>query len=124
MNFSVSLIKNLWFASTFSLIFHFCTPFFVENAVLPDACWIPNNNQTLTVLIYIFEMLFYVEVIFLLGVFDAFFLCMCTDLKIQFEILIETIRVIKVQIDKKTIKDKKVLKKFKICFKHHCFVLK
>ncbi|KYB26696.1 putative multidrug resistance-associated protein lethal(2)03659-like Protein [Tribolium castaneum] len=121
MQFSVSLIKKMWYASVWSLVFHFCTPFFVTNAVLPDACWIPVDSKCLVIFLYALEMVFYIEVIFLLGSFDAFFLCMCTELKIQFNLLNRTLD--KLQTNPETT-DEMWLKTLKKCSRHHCFILK
>ncbi|CAH1365302.1 unnamed protein product [Tenebrio molitor] len=124
MAFAVSLIRKLWFASIFSLVFHFCTPFLVANSVLPDACWIPIDSEYMIIFLYTLEMFFYVEAILFLGVFDAFFLCMCVEFKIQFNLLNKTIHTLNEDIAGGRGNEEIWLAKLKRCTSHHNFLLK
>ncbi|RZC39274.1 hypothetical protein BDFB_004152, partial [Asbolus verrucosus] len=118
MGFCVFLIKSLLIGCCTAITIHVFTPIFVEGYVLPDACFIPGDNNFFIIIIYSLEVLFYVETFFMVGIFDGFFLLMCTDLKIQFKILKKTVRSIRIEKN-----EDKYWIKLKTCCNYHNFLL-
>ncbi|RZC34027.1 hypothetical protein BDFB_010713, partial [Asbolus verrucosus] len=58
------------------------------------------------------------------GVFDAFFLMVCVDLKIQFKLLNKTLQSIKIGVDVDENHEEFCWNKLKECFEHHRFLLR
>ncbi|RZC32324.1 7tm 6 domain containing protein, partial [Asbolus verrucosus] len=123
MALCVSLFKFIWMSAAVSIIFRCCTPLFVPEYVLPDACYIPGESIYTVVIIFVLEVIFYLEMTFLFGVFDAFFVLMCVDLKVQFKLLNKTLRTINVGVDKEKNHEESCWRKLKKCFAHHRFLL-
>ncbi|RZB84938.1 hypothetical protein BDFB_006242, partial [Asbolus verrucosus] len=125
MAFGVSLIKAVIIGSCIAVLFHAWTPFFIKEDILPDPCFIPGNSIYSIVILYTLEILFYAEVTFLVGVFDAFFLLMCTDLKIQFILLNKTVRSITIQESVTGNSDENICwKKLLECWKHYDLLIR
>ncbi|RZC35053.1 7tm 6 domain containing protein, partial [Asbolus verrucosus] len=123
MAFCVSLIKFMWVSTTISAIFRSYTPFYVEEYVVPEACYIPGNSIYSVVIIFVLIVIFYAESIFMFGVFDAFFMLMCVDLKIQFKLLNKTLGTINIKVDMDKDQEQICWRKLIECFEHHRFLL-
>jgi hypothetical protein len=61
MNLSVSIIIMFWGGGFVSVLIHLATPFFDKELLLPHPCWIPGNNFVMRVILYAFEIVFYLE---------------------------------------------------------------
>ncbi|RZC33373.1 7tm 6 domain containing protein [Asbolus verrucosus] len=120
MGFCVSLIKFIWISTTICVVFRCYTPFFVEEYLVPEACYIPGNSIYSIAIIFGLEVTFYIEETFLFSVFDGFFLLMCVDLKIQFRLLNKTLRT----IDFEKCHEEVCWVKLVECFEHHRFLLR
>jgi hypothetical protein len=119
----ISLIKCLWSMGVFSITFHSAAPFFIESLVLPHSCWIPGDNFVIRIILHCMETIFYIETALLVGVFDQFYLLMCTELKIQFDLLSKTIRSINIGASFCEAHEEICWKKLKHCSKYHNFLL-
>ncbi|KAJ3656437.1 hypothetical protein Zmor_015516 [Zophobas morio] len=123
MALCVKFIKFLWISGVVSLTFHSSAPIFVKEMSLPHACWIPGDIFAFRVIIYTLEVIFYIEVVFLLGVFDGFYLLMCTELKIQLELLEKAVNAIEFRADEDLTNENKCWEKLKECSRYHKFLL-
>ncbi|XP_063913207.1 odorant receptor Or2-like [Zophobas morio] len=124
MALCVKFIKFLWISGVVSLTFHSSAPIFVKEMSLPHACWIPGDIFAFRVIIYTLEVIFYIEVVFLLGVFDGFYLLMCTELKIQLELLEKAVNAIEFRADEDLTNENKCWEKLKECSRYHKFLLR
>ncbi|RZC34026.1 uncharacterized protein BDFB_010714, partial [Asbolus verrucosus] len=115
----VSLIKFMWIGGVMSVASRCYALHFVEGYLLPDTCYIPGNSIYSVVILFALELIFYTEAIFMVGVFDAFFLLMCVDLKIQFTLLNKALRTMKFGgiVNKK--QEEIRWNQLKKCFEHH-----
>ncbi|XP_068902921.1 odorant receptor 43a-like [Tenebrio molitor] len=123
MNFCFSFIQLLLVSCTFSLVSHAVAPLFVEKYLLPHPCWIPGNNFTMRVVLYVVETVLFMETIFMLAIFDAFYLLMCTSLKIQFKLLRKAVETIKIGTNPSEDHENSCWMKLKECTIHHKFLL-
>ena len=96
MSSAGSTIKLFMIIGYISVCVHSVAPLFVEKLDLPHACWIPRNNDLIRKIIYIFEVITYNEIIILIVFFNGFYLLMCTELKIQFQILCKKIHSMRI----------------------------
>ncbi|XP_068902925.1 odorant receptor 43a-like [Tenebrio molitor] len=119
----VSLVKVLWSIGFFSIAVHSGAPIFVESMVLPHACWIPGNNFIIQVILHVMETIFFFETALLVGMFDEFYLLMCTELKIQFELLSTTVKSIKFGMVFSKDHEEICWRKLTQCTKYHNFLL-
>jgi hypothetical protein len=124
MDISVSIIKMFWGGALASTLVHFTTPYFDKTMLLPQACWIPGNNFVGRVIIYALEGVFYVEVIFLIGVFDGFYLLMCMNLKIQFSLLAEAVHSVQLGTNPTKSHEEICWRKLREYCQYHKFLLK
>jgi hypothetical protein len=123
MDLCVSIIKIFWGGGFVSTLVHLTTPYLDKELLLPHSCWIPGNNFVMRVILYVLEGIFYVEMVFLAGVFDGFYLLMCSNLKIQFALLSRAVRCI--EIGPKPTEDHEELcwKKLREYNRYHKFLL-
>jgi hypothetical protein len=117
----VSLIKFIWGVGAFSIAVHSGAPIFVENLPLSHACWIPGDNFVIQVILHVLETVFYFETTLLVGVFDEFYLLICTELKIQFELLSKTIKSINIGTEFSRMHEDMCWRKLKRCSKYHMY---
>ncbi|XP_063913227.1 uncharacterized protein LOC135129886 [Zophobas morio] len=120
MSLSLSIIKFLLVSEIFSISVHSAAPLFMEKLDLPHPCWIPGNNNKIRIVVYVLQVTFYVEVVFLLIVVIGFFLMMCTELKIQFELLCRMVSSINIE----ETGEKLCWQQLKHCYKYHYFLLR
>ncbi|KAJ3632642.1 hypothetical protein MTP99_009636 [Tenebrio molitor] len=124
MDFSISIIKMFWGGGLVSTLVHLLTPYFDKTLLLPHPCWIPRNNFVLRVIIYALEGIFYTEVIFLIGVFDGFYLLMCSNLKIQFSLLSKAVHSVQLGTNPTKSHEEVCWKKLKEYSQYHKFLLR
>jgi hypothetical protein len=124
MDVSVSIIKMFWGSGFVSIAVHLVTPFFVQRMLLPHPCWIPGNNFVLRVILYTLEVIFDMESLFLVGVFDGFYLLMCMNLKIQFSLLSKAVHTIHIGTNPTKAHEEICWKKLKQYNRYHQFLLK
>jgi hypothetical protein len=84
---------------------------------LPLESWTPENESVKCVL-YTMQVMSMIEVIYLIGTVDSFYVVMCTEIKIQFLLLKEKLRSLR---SKETIE---CLNGLKTCIKHHNLLLR
>jgi hypothetical protein len=123
MDLSVSMIKIFWGGGLVSLLVHVATPLFVNGLLLPHACWIPGNSFVMRVILYVLETVFFFEILFLIGVFDGFYLLMCMNLKIQFALLSKAVRSIQLGANPTRGREEVCWKKLKEYKLYHQFLL-
>lgn len=124
MAFCYSFIKFLLVGCVFALVSHVIAPFLVEKYLLPHPCWIPGNNFTMRVVLYVVETVLFMEAVLMITIFDAFYLLMCTSLKIQFRNLIEAVDSIKIGNNPSKDHEKICWEKLKECSNYHKFLLR
>jgi hypothetical protein len=124
MNLSVSIIRMFWGGGFVSVLIHLATPFFDKELLLPHPCWIPGNNFVMRVILYAFEIVFYLEALFLVGVFDGFYLLMCMNLKIQFSLLSKAVHTIQLGTNPTKAHEEICWTRLKACSQYHKFLLK
>jgi hypothetical protein len=124
MNLSVSIIIMFWGGGFVSVLIHLATPFFDKELLLPHPCWIPGNNFVMRVILYAFEIVFYLEALFLVGVFDGFYLLMCMNLKIQFSLLSKAVHTIQLGTNPTKAHEEICWTRLKACSQYHKFLLK
>jgi hypothetical protein len=124
MAFCVSIIKLFIVGGTVSCVTHFLIPFFVKGFLLPHACWIPGNNFVARVILYGLEAVFYAETVFIIVVFDGFYLLMCCNLEIQFALLCKAVRSIQFGPNATTAHEETCWKQLKQYSQYHKFLLK
>lgn len=100
------------------------TPLFVETVIVPSSCWIPKNNEALRIFIWIAEILLCLELILECASFDGLFLFMCSDLKTQLSLIVETLKAIQLKKHQKCDYDDRILVEMKRCSNHHRFLLR
>ncbi|RZC41244.1 7tm 6 domain containing protein, partial [Asbolus verrucosus] len=123
MKFRITVIKFFWTVAFFTSFMFVLTPLFVKDVLLPHTCWIPGNNGILRIVIYNLEIIYYVELTLLIGVFDGIFLFTCLEIQIQFELLKRSIQSINFGLDSGEEYEKFCLVKLKTCSIHHNFLL-
>lgn len=124
MSFCVALVKFTWITGVVSLTFHSSAPIFVKSMDLPQPCWIPGEIFIFRVIIYILEVIFYIEVVFLLGVFDGFYLMFCSELQVQLQLLCKVISDINIGADASLSHEEMCWQKMKEYSNYHRFLIR
>ncbi|EFA04733.1 uncharacterized protein LOC103314627 [Tribolium castaneum] len=103
MEFCVMVIKFLIASTTGSIIFHsIISPIIEGKIVLPQPCWVPNNDPVANDIIFALENIFYMEGTNYLVVFDGLYLLMTANLKTQMILLRKAVASINFREDEKT----------------------
>jgi hypothetical protein len=125
MDLSVLVVKMFWGSGLVSVLIHIATLIFVQGMLLPHPCWIPGNNSVMRVILYTLESVCYMESLFLVGVFDTFYLLMCMNLKIQFALLSsKAVHSIQLGTSPTRAHEEVCLQKLKQYNRYHQFLLK
>jgi hypothetical protein len=84
--------------------------------------WIRRNNIVMKVCTL--ENIFYMELLFPVGVFDGFYLLMCMNLKIQFALLSKAVHSMQLGTSPTRTHEEVCLQKLKQYIRYHQFLLK
>ncbi|KAH0808349.1 hypothetical protein GEV33_014442 [Tenebrio molitor] len=86
---------------------------------------VPNqeDKENAGVILYGLETIFYIETVFVIVVFDGFYLLMCCNLKIQFALLCEAVRLIQLGTNTTRAREEICWKKLKQYSQYHKFLL-
>jgi hypothetical protein len=122
MAFCLSIIKLLLAGGAVSVVVHSTAPIYTGQ-YLPHPCWIPGNNFIARVVLYGLEVIFYVELVFYMVVFDGFYLLMCSNLQIQFALLGKAVRSIRLGANATKAHEEVCWKKLKEFSQYHKFLL-
>jgi hypothetical protein len=124
MDLCVSIIKLFIIGGVITASIYWTAPFYIKNYSLPHACWIPGNNFVATVILYILESIFYIEVVVIIVAFDGFYLLMCFNLKIQFILLCKAVNSIQLGVNATKADEEVCWVKLKQYNHYHKFLLK
>jgi hypothetical protein len=124
MAFSLSIIKLFVAGGIISVSIHLIAPYYIEQYLLPHACWIPGNSFIARIILYGLETIFYFEEIVIIVVFDGFYLLMCNNLKIQFALLCKAVRSIQLGANTTKANEEICWRKLKQYSQYHKFLLK
>lgn len=124
-NFSFNYIKVYLYIYLMVIALSGIVPFFIDVESLPVELWIPNDYLFLKIAIYISELVLFVELALNCAWFDGLFFYTCSDLEIQFQMIRNRLKKLKlVQNYKQTISYSKYFKLLKRYFIHHKFLLR
>jgi hypothetical protein len=124
MDLCVSIIKLFIIGGVITASIYWTAPFYIKNYSLPHACWIPGNNFVATIILYILESIFYIEVVVIIVAFDGFYLLMCFNLKIQFILLCKAVKSIQLGVNATKADEEVCWMKLKQYNHYHKFLLK
>lgn len=113
---------NVSIFTTASIIF--LSPLLNKNIELPQACYIPYDSEHWRRMIYISQVICLLEALTVAVTLDGTFLLMCGEMEIQFSLLNEFLKSIKIGKDKNEQHEEKCLTKLKICSTYHNILLK
>jgi hypothetical protein len=74
MDLCVSIIKLFIIGGVIAGLIYWTAPFYIKKYSLPHACWIPGNNSVATIILYILESIFYIEINVIIVAFDGLYL--------------------------------------------------
>nr|XP_015835232.1 PREDICTED: uncharacterized protein LOC107397890 isoform X2 [Tribolium castaneum] len=119
MKFCVFLIKCFLTSGIASIVVRSISPLFVKDILLPQECWIPGNNPVALKVIYVLEILFYLESTTYFPLFDGLYLIMTGNLKSQLILLQKAVESVDLVRDD----DEISWRKLKKCCQHHKLLL-
>ncbi|XP_008199314.2 uncharacterized protein LOC103314628 [Tribolium castaneum] len=119
MDLCQMLINFIMIGTTISIVVHCSLPLFLKDLLLPQSSWIPGNSSIARIVLYIMEIIVYIECLILMEMFDGLYLLMTVNLKVQFMLLRKAIESINVEKED----DEKCWQKMKDYCKYHKFLL-
>jgi hypothetical protein len=124
MDLCVSIIKLFIIGGVIAGLIYWTAPFYIKKYSLPHACWIPGNNSVATIILYILESIFYIEINVIIVAFDGLYLLMCFNLKLQFVLLCKAVNSIKLGTNATKVNEEMCWGKLKHYNHYHKFLLK
>lgn len=120
MQLCVYLIKIFLLCGISSIVTRCVSPIFVKDILLPQDCWIPENSHFAKNVIYIFEIIFYIESITYFPLFDGLYIVITGNIKSQFILLQKALESLNLKEEKEEIS----WAKLKNITEHHKLVLR
>ncbi|XP_064212725.1 uncharacterized protein LOC107397893 [Tribolium castaneum] len=119
MEFCFLLLKCFIISGIASIIVRCFSPLFMKELLLPQDCWIPGNQPVAKKIIYVLQIIFYIESMTYTPLFDGLYIIMTGNLKSQLILLQKAIE----SIDLKRQDDETSWRRVKECCQHHKFLL-
>nr|XP_015835255.1 PREDICTED: uncharacterized protein LOC107397893 isoform X2 [Tribolium castaneum] len=120
MEFCFLLLKCFIISGIASIIVRCFSPLFMKELLLPQDCWIPGNQPVAKKIIYVLQIIFYIESMTYTPLFDGLYIIMTGNLKSQLILLQKAIE----SIDLKRQDDETSWRRVKECCQHHKFLLR
>ena len=116
---ATGVIKVMWILSTI-LGTLLCFSFVVDDEkIVPLESWKPDDKY-LCFALYIMQSLAIIEILYLVGAVDAFYVLMCVEIEIQLKLVRKKIEFVRVGFKS----GRWCLKELIVCTKHHNLLLR